>query len=264
MNTLENKIADILIDLKENYNALSVKAEFETEGTTLEEAAILKELADKSELKFTVKIGGCEAVKDLSDTKHLCADEIVAPMIETPYALKKYIKAVNRVFSKEEKSLIKTFINIETITGYNNLQDIILTDEFLDISGIVLGRDDMAASMDLTIDKTDSDIMLNIAHKMSEKMQFAKKDFIIGGNITPKSQEFFSKIPYLTRYETRKVIFGNSRSSNIPNGIKKAIEFEIMWIQNRRNNYGITMQNDDQRINLLKSRYNGITEKTEC
>lgn len=260
MNTLENKMADILADLRENYGALSVKAEFETEGTTLEEAVRLKEIANKTGLKFTVKIGGCEAIKDLYDTKILCADEIVAPMIETPYALRKFAGAVNKVFLNEEKSGIKTFINVETITGYNNLQDIIMTDEFSEISGVVLGRDDMAASMDLSKEEIESDMMLNIALKMSEKMQSANKDFIIGGSISPRTQNFLLKIPYLTRYETRKVVFDSAVIK--PEGIQKALLFEVLYIQNKRDNYGIKQKDDEQRIKILNDRYN-LTESKE-
>ena len=256
MNTLERKIADILTDLKENYGALSVKAEFETEGASFEEAAKLKELSNNSGLKFTVKIGGCEAIRDINDAKYLCADEIVAPMIETPYALKKFVRAVNNVYSDYEKTKLKSFINIETITGYSNFKDIISADGFSYVSGIVFGRSDMAASMDLSTEQTDSDIMFNMAYNMSEKMQSAKKDFIIGGNIIPKTPEFFAKLPYCTKFETRKIVFDNKNNTdiNISDGIIKAIHFEIMWIQNRRENYGIILKNDEKRINTLKLR----------
>ena len=255
MNILEKNMTDILTDLNENYGALSVKAEFETEGTSLEEAARLKELSDNSNLRFTVKIGGCEAVRDINDAKFLCADEIVAPMIETPYALKKFARAINNIYSDDEKTKIKSFINIETITGYSNFKDIILADEFSDLSGIVIGRSDMASSMDLMPEQTDSDIMFNMAYNMSEKMLSSKKDFIIGGNITPKAPEFLTKLPYCTKFETRKIIFDNSNTNiNISDGIIKAINFEIMWIQNRRENYGIILQDDESRINTLKHR----------
>ena len=262
MNILEKNMADILADLKENYGALSVKAEFETEGTSFEEAARLKELSTDSDLKFTVKIGGCEAMRDINDAKFLCADEIVAPMIETPYALKKFVRAINNIYPDNEKTKIKLFIDVETITGYSNFKDIISSDEFSDVSGIVFGRSDMAASMDLTTEQTDSDIMFNMACNMSEKMRSAKKDFIVGGNITPKTSEFLAKIPYCTKFETRKIIFDNKNNTDIntSDGIIKAINFEIMWIQNRRENYGIKLQDDEQRINILKYRcYNTKT-----
>ena len=67
MNALENKMLDVLKDLKENNHVIGVKAEFEAEGTRIEEALRLKEVVTKAGLELTIKIGGCEAIKDMYD-----------------------------------------------------------------------------------------------------------------------------------------------------------------------------------------------------
>ncbi|MFA5276435.1 MAG: citrate lyase beta subunit, partial [Candidatus Omnitrophota bacterium] len=67
MNALENKMLKILKDLKDNHHVIGVKAEFEAEGTRIEEALRLKEVVTKAGLELTIKIGGCEAVKDMYD-----------------------------------------------------------------------------------------------------------------------------------------------------------------------------------------------------
>ena len=64
MNKLEHKMVDTLKDLKENHHVLGIKAEFEAEGTRLEEALRLKEVVTKAGLDLTIKIGGCEAIKE--------------------------------------------------------------------------------------------------------------------------------------------------------------------------------------------------------
>ena len=69
MNRLEKKMLDALIDLKENHHVVGVKAEFEAEGTRMEEALRLKEVVTKAGLELTIKIGGCEAIKDLFDAR---------------------------------------------------------------------------------------------------------------------------------------------------------------------------------------------------
>ena len=46
MNRLEKKMLDALIDLKENHHVVGVKAEFEAEGTRMEEALRLKEVVN--------------------------------------------------------------------------------------------------------------------------------------------------------------------------------------------------------------------------
>ena len=44
MNELERKMVEQLQDLRENHHVIGVKAEFEAEGTRLEEAIRLKEV----------------------------------------------------------------------------------------------------------------------------------------------------------------------------------------------------------------------------
>ena len=98
MNTLEKKMVESLQDLKENHHVMGIKAEFEAEGTRLEEALRLKEVVTRAGLDLTIKIGGCEALKDMYDARTIGVNAIVAPMIETAYAMKKYIQATKLAF----------------------------------------------------------------------------------------------------------------------------------------------------------------------
>ena len=125
MNLLEQKMVDTLIDLKENHHVVGIKAEFEAEGTRLEEALRLKEVVTKAGLDLTIKIGGCEAIKDMYDARTIGVNAIVAPMIESPYAVKKYLQAVKMAFPEEERSAMKFLINIETKYGFNYLEEIL-------------------------------------------------------------------------------------------------------------------------------------------
>ena len=101
MKNFESKILDILTDLKKKHGVVALKAEFEAEGASFDEVLLLKQYASEVGLNLTLKIGGCEAVRDIIDAKKIGVNSIVAPMIETPYALKKFISAI---------SIIKTSI----------------------------------------------------------------------------------------------------------------------------------------------------------
>ena len=68
MNRLEKTMVESLIDLKTNHHVIGIKAEFEAEGTRLEEALRLKEVVTRAGLDLTIKVGGCEAVKDMYET----------------------------------------------------------------------------------------------------------------------------------------------------------------------------------------------------
>lgn len=264
MNQLEKKMVETLCDLRENHHVVGIKAEFEAEGTRLEEALRLKEVVTKAGLDLTIKIGGCEAIKDMYDARTIGVKTIVAPMIETPYAMKKYVQATKFVFPEEERKEIKFLINLETITGFKNIDEMIKAPSFAELDGIVLGRVDMTGSMGLTREDINSDEILNIAKVMSEKMKNVGKDMVIGGGVSAHSLPFFKSLPYLSRFETRKIIFDSESALNDKNadkGILKAVGFELMWLKNKREFYGMIFREDEARLTMLEARYKKLIEE---
>ena len=258
MNLLELKMVDILKDLKENHHACGVKAEFETEGTRLEEAQRLKEVVTKAGLDLTVKIGGCEALKDIHDAKIIGTNAIVAPMIESPYAAKKYIQAVKKVFPQDELNNMKFYINIETKYGFNYIDEILTSDFAGDLTGIIFGRSDMTASLGMNKDDVNCNKIFEYATIIAQQTIKHKKEMIIGGGVSIHSLPFFKRLPQgaLSKFETRKVIFDAKHAlqdSNADKGIQKAFKFELMWIKNKQNFYSTIANEDNQRIKLLES-----------
>ena len=172
MNSLENKMVETLIDLKENHCVVGVKAEFEAEGTRLEEALRLKEVVTRAGLDLTIKIGGCEAVKDMYDARTIGVSTIVAPMIESPYAVQKYLQAVKMAFPEEERQAMKFFINIETKYGFQYVDEILSSDFAKDLSGIVLGRSDMCSSLGMSKDDINHETILEYAKIIAKKTAY--------------------------------------------------------------------------------------------
>lgn len=266
MNNLENKMVDVLKDLKENHCVLGVKAEFEAEGTRTEEALRLKEVVTKAGLELTIKIGGCEALKDMYETRMIGVNAIVAPMIESPYAVKKYLKATKVAFCEEERKKIKFLISIETKYGFNYLDEILSADFSKDLTGIVLGRTDMTGSLGMSKDDINHDKIFEYANIMAQKTLKYNKEFVIGGGVSAMSLPFFKKLPKgsLTRFETRKILFDAQRAlndSNADKGILKAVGFELMWIKNKQNFYSAISNEDNKRIEILESRYKDSIRK---
>lgn len=265
MNTLEKKMVETLKDLKENHHVIGVKAEFEAEGTRMEEALRLKEVVTRAGLDMTIKIGGCEALKDMYDARTIGVNAIVAPMIESSYALKKYIQATKLAFPEEEWNETAFYINIETITGYNNIESIMEAAEAQDLTGIVLGRVDMSGSMELSRESINSDEIFEVADNIAKMTLKYNKKLVIGGGVSAHSLPFFKKLPKnsLYKFETRKIIFDANTAladQNADKGILKAVGFELMWLKNKRDFYGMIHSEDQQRLVMLESRYKKLIE----
>lgn len=266
MNLLEKKMVEALIDLRENHHVAGVKAEFEAEGTRLEEAMRLKEVVTRAGLNLNIKIGGCEAIKDMYEARVVGVNKIIAPMIETPYALKKYIQATQLVFPDIEHQETKFYVNIETITGYENFDDMLKIPEAKYLNGIVLGRVDMTGSMGLTREDINDDRILEIAKVLSKKAKALNLDMIIGGGVSAYSLPFFKELGegMLDYFETRKVVFSVKealKDKNADKGILKAVGFELMWLKNKRDFYGMIFKEDEQRLAMLEYRYKSLIEE---
>ncbi len=219
------ELLNYLYELKTYHNAVGIKAEFETEGLSFEDMCMLKDLSERSDLPLSIKISGCGDIRGLIDTQKIKADTIVAPMIESPYALQKFVTSFKSVYSNTTEQP-KLYINIETIQAINNLDSIFESKYINDIDGIVLGRGDLAGSLDTNVNDKKIE---NIIQLLIDKTKKYGKNLIIGGKISPDN---ILNIPNsnISGIETRKIIFKPPFDRE---GLIKAIEFEIKWIKNK-------------------------------
>ena len=251
MNNKE-KMLNILLDLKNNYHITALKAEFESEDITFEELLFLKNLSAKASIDLCVKISGCGSVRDLFELKKAKINTIIAPMIESKYSLEKFISTSKEIFSDKEFEKLNLIINIETKEGIKNTDNIFSSSGFKDIKGITLGRSDLASSLNLGKNEINSLKIFEIAKELSAIIKKTGKSFLLGGKVDDKSVSFFQKMPYLTHFETRKIIFSSSalKTKDIEKGILKALEFEILYLNNKKEKN----QLDIKRIKSLENK----------
>lgn len=258
MNGLERRMVAALTDLRENHNVIGVKAEFEAEGTRLEEAMRLKEVITSAGLGLTLKIGGCEAVRDLYEARVLGVERVVAPMVESAYALKKFLGAAQMAFPQDEREDTKWAVNVETIDGVNAFDAMLELSDCCLLDGIVVGRTDMTGSLGMGKDDINDPRILDITKALFEKAKAAGLETAVGGGVSAESLPFFRQLDgIIDRYETRKVIFGcpAALADGAQAGLLKAVGFEMMWLQNKRDFYGSISREDDTRLTVLETRY---------
>lgn len=264
MNKLETEMRDLLRKGHEKYGWVAVKAEFEAEGTRLDELLRLVEIARRADLKVAVKIGGCEALMDLFQAKQIGADYVVGPMIETDYALTKYAAAVNKAYSADEIPDTDFLWNVETSTGFSNLAAMLEVSALNDcLSGIVFGRSDYCGSLGLEADEVNSPRVFTDIQTTAAKCKTAQLDLVVGGGVSIDSLDGLRQVRdiHLTRFETRKVVMSASAIdiSEIKDGMLAALQFELKWLTNKRNYYNAIFREDEKRFNTLKTRW-GLTD----
>ncbi len=265
MNALELRMVDQLKDLKDNHHVVGIKAEFEAEGTRMEEALRLKEVITKAGLDLTIKIGGCEAIRDMYDARSIGVNRIVAPMIESAYALTKYLQATHIVYPQDEWQSVDFLINLETIDGFNKFDEMLKISNIKDLAGIVLGRVDMTGSLSMKRDDINSERIFQIATDLFVKAHNHNLECVVGGGVSAESIDFFNRLPEnakIHHYETRKVIFEcpAATGKDSDKGILKAVGFELMWLKNKRNFYKSIYEEDAMRIDMLQTRYDKLIE----
>ncbi len=229
------EITDQLMSLKES-GVVGIKQSFEDEGVILEDVLKIKRLCDKLELKLNVKIGGCEAISDINNCLSLEASGIVAPMIESEFALEKFVESIISNTSDQDRSLIDFFINIESKSAVNNLDRIFSSPSSKLLKGIVVGRSDLTKSFGYGKQDVNSKEICEIVENIFQDAKSFNFLTIMGGNIGYSSTSFIEQLAgnnLLDKIETRNVIVDLAKSGtrDLDDLIKNALLFESQWMK---------------------------------
>ena len=251
---------DQLIALLEDLVAMGcigIKVSFEDEGAQFHEMITLRDMTRRLGLQLCVKIGGGEAKRDMIDCDVLGADFVVAPMIETAFAMSKFLKSVD-----SSPSNGSTAINIETITAHDNLASFVgewQTGRKPD--AVVFGRVDFVSSLCKDRAFVNTPEMMSLVADVFESARNADPSIItcLGGAVSADSGEFIGELidrGLLDRFETRYIIFDAKRVAldRFNELILMATRFEIAWLRFVRNRFLHYADKDLKRIVMIEER----------
>jgi len=256
LNPIERRMLDMLKKGRDRYGVVAVKAEFEAEGTRPDEFLRLLELAHRADLKVALKIGGCEAISDLQASKLYGVDYIIAPMVETPYALTKFVEAKTKTHGGTGQETEFLF-NLETEATLRNLDEMLPIAK-AGVDGIVFGRVDFTLSRGLPRKAINERQITDAVLKVARVCADADLELVVGGSVAPEALPALREIRRirLDRFETRKVVFDGSAvdTAKFDAGIANAIAFELAWLENKRDHYGAIGDEDLSRIRMMQER----------
>ena len=205
-----------------------IKISLEDEGLTFDQATKIACLTHQNIIPLNIKIGGAEAISDMRFASNIKCSGCVAPMIESPYALHKFISSVY----KNSFDFKKLFINIESKQAYLNIKDILESSDAKHLYGIVLGRTDFIQSFGYTKDKVDSDKCLTMAREVFTLAKNKGLKTLMGGNMNINSFNFIKTLyndNLLDYIETRnvKVKLSSNFLNNFKENLSNMLEFDV-------------------------------------
>ena len=258
MNIIEREMVDVLKTLRDEYGVFEIKAEFEAEGSRIEEMMRLKDITSKVDLPIILKIGGVEAITDIYNGLSIGVKGLIAPMAETAFAVSKFLSSIETFVAEDNREDVDFAINIETITAYENLDKIFALEKLPLLYGITIGRVDMVGSIGYDRSKVDGEEISAMCRTIFTKAREKNLKTGLGGAISTGSIPLIKSLTddgLIDKYETRKVVFAADAIRKDPEaGILKAIEFELLWLKSKRRYYAGIKAEDEHRIEMLEKR----------
>lgn len=253
-------ISDLLYDkieeLKNIYNLIAIKSEFEAEGSMFRDLVRLRGITRKTGVDLYLKISGVEALRDIKDAFELDVDGIIVPMIENSFSVKKFFQAYDKIYQGRKIFLT---INIESTFGVGCLTNILskcVDDHKNYISNMTIGRTDLTESFPI-YHPVDSDETTKIVLESAKKIKDNGFIVTLGGSVSDETISIVKRNKKIRevfdRIETRKVVL--PIESILKDGCLKSIfEFERLYILAKKEINDLFMDAEMKRLVELERR----------
>lgn len=206
----------------------SLKGEFEAEGLTPIELAGEVAWAARHGLDYLVKIGGCEAKSDIDYLQRMGVRGVVAPMIESAFAMQKYMGML------PEGAFDHVGVTIETFHAVDRIEEIL--DSGSSLTAVTIGRSDLTASFGGR--STNSPETLEKTLKVARSAKTRGFEVTMGGSVDGETRDLLRKghelAEVIDAIETRKVVMPIDKfveDGTLENSI--AVECELLELRMR-------------------------------
>lgn len=219
---VEQALRTMAMELRASYGCLGMKLSTEDMGDTFDWINLIanKVLADA--LPVYVKIGGPNAMGDLKQARDLGVAGIIAPMVESPYALQLYVAALRTIFPRDTLDHMLRGFNAETITCYEKLEDILTIPEAAELNHISVGRGDLYRSMGKT---WDDPAVLTVTRSMVDTIKAAGIPVSVAAP-TPHSAQTVVETIQPDKVNSANVYYSVRDTPDIYEAFKKGLIFE--------------------------------------
>ncbi|MBS0616819.1 MAG: hypothetical protein JSR44_01430 [Spirochaetes bacterium] len=197
--------------LQTRHQVVALKTGTEVEDMSFDEIAVMREISIASGttlMPLVVKIGGSEARRDMRECLAIGVDVILAPMVETVYALTNFVETAETIMRETGKRAYLA-MNLETGTAVQNLGAMINSKAFAALAQVTIGRGDLSKSMHLTV---DDDEVLTVTQNALTKLKRQGKLTSVGGGLSVHNIVAMADLLPSDRFNTRHIAFENSEA----------------------------------------------------
>lgn len=219
-----DRLRERLFVLRDGFGLRSMKTGTEVEDMSFAEIALLREIS-AGIIPLYVKIGGPEARNDMRNLIRIGVDGIIAPMIESPYSLKNFMSTFEEICEEKGTRGIEAGINLETITGYRQMQAILAEPLAAGLHQVTAARTDLSGSMGL---HADDERVLAISEDIVRTCKEHGLVTSVGGAIHPGIIEtLLHRIPS-DRINTRHMVLSTTEMKREPvRCLLEGLRFEV-------------------------------------
>lgn len=203
-----------------------LKGEFEAEGLTRVDVAAEALFAARRGKDYLVKISGAEAKSDVFYLADIGITSLVCPMVETAFAMEKYMEML------PPNTFEHIGVTIETITAVANIDAILAVGKSL--SEVTIGRTDLTASY--KGDSVESARTVEMVKTVAGAAKSKGMKVTMGGSISKQTRELLisdSELRNLLDFvETRKAVMPLERFLD-ESALAHALKLEEVLLRRR-------------------------------